>query len=483
VKLNETSFIKLLRKSESFAISEAFSKVKNAKPIAVFEEKKAIVMQDKNTKDYYYAEYKLNEGFIELNNVEKFEFQEKDYESDIKENVKKIFDRKAPKESFNVLANTIKEIITEQVEAKYKINKKVNEILKEEHLTFINKPKISLKNPSAVKASLEKLKENKDFSKFISETEQKISIPLFFEEIDWSKKNGKLYSTKFVGEEKKKEVIKEAYSAKGFKKSQLRVRNIWKDAKFRDRLKEAITDTKKLPVFLEMYKNITLLGERGLKEELSKALLSVSETNKINENLNLLIDEIKKNKKNMITWDLITEQAPGEEADAGAPAATAPQAPSPETAAPEASPNEPSAMTAIPEEPGMPTDMPPENDLATESTQEVAIINALLTTVEDVFWNGNQENKELANLIKEIRDMRASGNFDEQRLEEIFKDLFSITQQIGTSPQEEVSGAEAATAEGVPTPAEGETPTPASTPSPAGEESGVVPPTSPLETY
>ena len=44
MKLTEKNFIELLRKSESFSLKEAFSKVKNAEPVAIFEDEKALVL-------------------------------------------------------------------------------------------------------------------------------------------------------------------------------------------------------------------------------------------------------------------------------------------------------------------------------------------------------------------------------------------------------------------------------------------------------
>jgi hypothetical protein len=446
VKLTEKNFIELLRKSDSFTIKEAFSKVKNAEPIAIFESDKSLVLKDTNSKQFYYASYTLDEGFVNLTDIEPFDFEEMDYKKVIKENIEDIFSSNSDK-SLSALKKSIREIIYENSLAKDKIDSKINDLMKEEHITYINKPKFVFKKADEAKAKINKLKESDYFKQFAVQVEKKNLTPLVLEQMNWEKDSAKLFRNKINYKEDK--VISEGtkYSLKGLKKAQITAKGYWKDVTFRKRLKEAINDEKMVAPFLGRYKNMTLLGEEALIESLSKALLAISESNKIDSKLKSLMESIKKN-KNMITWGKLTEAPlPGGEAMPASPEAadtmgadamgtetgtTAPEAVEPPTDEAEL-PEEPTDETA-----GLGT----EEDLATESSKEVAIINALLGTIEEIFWNGNQENKELANLIKELRDMREGGEFDENRLEEIFKDLFSVTQQIQTAGGEEEVGEE-----------------------------------------
>lgn len=442
MKITENNFIDLLKKSHSFIMQEAFSKVKNAKPVAVFEEESAIILQDKAERNFYYAQYEINEGFVNLSNIQKFEFEEPDYKEQIKEDVQNVFSSDSEKALKNLKAS-VRAIIKENSSTSDKISDKISSLLKEEVVSFVEKSKYQVKDLKDAKQKLDSLKENQYFKKFIASAEKKNLTPIIMEKIDWEKDTGKLYQNKFNF--KTKEVINEStktYSLKGFKKAQIIAKGYWKDQTFRKRLKECVEDTTKIKTFIERYKNITLLGEEAMKEDLSKALLAVKESNKISESLNLIVKTIKENYSRMLTWDKLnlSEGIPGE-APAMSPEA-APIDPSMAGGA-EAGVTAPEAVTGddieIPEEPTEATEeLGDESTMATEASGEVAIINSLLTTIEQIFWNGNQENKELANLIKELRDMRESGEFDEVRLEEIFKDLFAVTQQVETASEEEV---------------------------------------------
>ena len=75
----------------------------------------------------------------------------------------------------------------------------------------------------------------------------------------------------------------------------------------------------------------------------------------VDESLDFIISEIKKNKENMITWDVLQEGAPpeaGMEAPGGAPEAVAPEAPIGGEGSPEMEGGEgmPETDEAIPEE-------------------------------------------------------------------------------------------------------------------------------------
>lgn len=449
MKITEKNFIELLRKSDSFVMQEAFSKVKNAKPVAVFEEDKALVLQDKTKNRFFYAQYELKEGFVNLSNIKSFDFEEADYKEIIKENAQKVFSKESDT-AVNNLKKSIKDIITESATTSDKLSIKIQELLKEEHVTYVEKAKYQVKDLEVVNKALASLKENEYFTKFIAEAEKKKLTPLILEEINWEKETGKLYQSKYNYD--KKETLVEnnkQYSLKGFKKAQLIAKGYWKDEGFRKRLKECIEDNEKIKPFIERYKNMSLLGEEILKEDISKALLAVNESNKISEHLETIMKAIKENYENMLTWDKLNlqEGIPGGEAAPGAPEAAVGGDPMAAAAGEEAPPGSPEAEAGIeptlPEEPTEATEaLGDEEQMATEASGEVAIINSLLSTIEEIFWNGNQENKELANLIKELRDMRESGEFDEQRLEEIFKDLFAVTQQVETAEGEEEVGEE-----------------------------------------
>ena len=479
--LNENNFIKLLKKSDNFLINQIFSKVRNAKPVAIYEDTQSIIFKNPKDNKFYYASYEINEDTINLNDVEKMVFENKDYKKEIRESVDNLFTKDYDKHLKN-LKVVINDIIKEDDETEVRINKKITEFLKEDGEIFINKPKFKINNVENAKKSLLKLKENEHFKDFISGLEKKFSTSVITEEINWDKTSSKIY-IRNTGDNDTSH--SKGYNLRGFKKAQINAKSLWKDKLFREHIGEAIEDNKKLSVFTEAHKNITLLNENELNELLSKTLLAVCVDNKIDDKLKIIKEAIKNN-KDMLRWNMLIEQpvptgelATGETAtaDIGGPMPGVEGAVgAPESMEPTATPDE---MALEPSEAG---ELGTEEELATESTDEVAIVNALLSTIEDIFWNGNQENKELANLIKELRDMRVSGSFDEERLEEIFKDLFAVTQQIESTPEEEVPAGEE-TPEEKPIEGEGEMPSSEEIPGAETPSAGEIAAPSPLATY
>lgn len=494
MKITEDKFIELLRKSDSFLIREAFSKVKNANVIAVFPKIKgdenSVIFQDPRDNKIYYASYALNDDTVVLEDIEKMEFENRDYRNEMREHVENLFSKNYD-EHLSQLKSTIGDIINENDEVENRIRRKIDELMKQEIITHRVEPKFKVRNGGKLREGLEKLREDKFFGKFLVEAEGKSKVPVILEEIDWSKDSGKIFRRKINYDGHA--AITEGYTKRGFKKTSLLAREYWKDQSFRKRIRELLEAEdfeKTSTVFCEFYKNITLLSEEELGEMLSKTLLSVYSDPKIDDKMKKIYEAIDANKERMLRWELLQEQPPmaaeppprGTQAGEVPPEAIEATEGEPGVPGTEEPTTEPAGLDVSPDElPDADEGLPGEEDLATEATEEVKIINALLDVVEDVFWNGNQENKELANLIKEIRDMRASGSFDEDRLSEIFRDLFAVTQQIATSPEEEVPGGEELppeeAGEGIP-PAGAEAPTeaPAAAPEAAAEPS-------PLETY
>jgi hypothetical protein len=207
-----------------------------------------------------------------------------------------------------------------------------------------------------------------------------------------------------------------------------------------------------MKVFLERYKNVTLLEGEEREELFSKTIMSISGIKDIGSKLTVLEESINKNIESMLTWKLLVE-AP-EDADAERAGATTAGDVAPEAL--DVSGEDMGAEEGMTDEAGAPgsedAEIPSDDMLEPVADKEVAIVNALLSVIEKIFWNGNQENKELANLIKELRDMREAGNFSEDRLAEIFTDLFDITQQVASNMEQESPAGE----EGETIPEEGE---------------------------
>jgi hypothetical protein len=442
--LNENKFFELLRKSPYYLLNEAFSKVRNAKVIAIYPEEKSLILEDTIEKKFYYAEYDFSNGCIDLKDIQKFKFEEVDYKNKLKDSISEIFTENynnAKKNLYNIVSN----IILEKENVENNIHKKLEENEKKIYSLFVKKPKTAINNIQRLAEGIEKLKKDKFFGKMLVNTEKKDQI--IVEKIDWNKPTGRIFLV-----ENSKEISSKnnKYTLRGFKKAQVLAKEYWKSPSFRKNISSLIEDKIDSTRFCEFYKNITLLNEEELTEMLSKTLLSVSSSNKIDENLKKVFGVLKENKKIMFNWGLLMEAPPLPPAPTGmdAPAGAAPAAEAPEQAVDVSAEDVPPAEGVVAEggeameEPAGTAELGSEEDLAKEATEEVKIINALLSVIEDVFWNGNQENTSLANIIKEIRDMRQSGNFDEERLTEIFRDLFSITQQIGTGTEEEVPAGE-----------------------------------------
>lgn len=451
MKITENKFIELLRKSDTFVLREAISKVKNAKVLAVFskvkDDENSLIFQDPKTNKIYYADYTLTEDMIEFGNIENIEFVNKDYKKDLRENIENLFS-KDYESNFQTLSSTIKDIINENDEAEVRIGRKIKDLMKEEVVLHVDKPKYELKDKSKLKENIEKLRSDAFFGKFLVEAENKNKTPVILEEIDWTKTEGKIFRKK-INFKTQEPITESKYTKRGFLKTAILAKEYWKDEKFRKRISDFLSEEgeseKKSKVFCEMYKNITLLEREDLNEMLSKTLLAVFGNAEISDKLQKVYEAIDSNKESMLHWKLLQEQPPMAADPMPAPGTPAGDVP-PEAAdvsdvAPggeEAAAEDPAGVDVTPDElPMAGEDEEVTDELATEATEEVKIINALLDVVEDVFWNGNQENKELANLIKEIRDMRTSGTFDEERLSEIFRDLFAVTQEISTSPVEE----------------------------------------------
>jgi len=484
VELNDKSFIELLRKSESFVISEAFAKVKNAKVLAVYADTKSVLFQNPVDKKLYYSNYKLTEDDITLDSIERIHFEKRDYKSVMKENIANLFSKEYDKNIKN-LSKSIREVILDNDEPEMIVDKRIRELTESPHVPFVKKPSFEIKDPSKLKEGLNKLREDKYFGKFLTEAENSNKIPFVSEEIDWSKDTARIFQRSY--NPSKHEKIREGYTLRGFKKSQILAKGFWKADGFRKNLTKLVEGKTSPKVFCDFYQNLTLLSEDERNELFTKTLLAISSNNKIDDKLKKITDAINENKNRMLSWDLLNEGAPAlpttppEATDVAAPAPGIDAPPTaPEAGAPtDVTPDELPAAEEPVDETG---ELGSEEELATEATEEVKIINALLEVIEDVFWNGNQENNELANIIKEIRDMRAAGSFDEDRLVEIFKDLFSVTQQIATSTEEESGAGEELPAEEVEAETTEETPE-------AGIEAGNAAPVggeeeeSPLETY